>query len=181
MRYWWWPKLNRVPPPEFCKCTRNCLFSFFYISHKLWFKLAISFKDMITVTGTILEQSLAEFFNSQWNDCSTIPDMIVQHLLVRLFNSRWHVRFFSSQFVGFLFVLAEYLNSDIHCWRIVPRTCAYQGVRNVSFSENFAYVLKVGLSPSKKISLYLLQRKPFKNDEKCFLFQLKSSFRSQDI
>ena len=28
---------------------------------------------------------------------------------------------------------------------------------------------------------YLLQRKPFKNDEKCFLFHLKSSFPSQDI
>ena len=28
---------------------------------------------------------------------------------------------------------------------------------------------------------YLLQSKPFKNDEKCFLFHLKSSFCSQDI
>ena len=41
--------------------------------------------------------------------------------------------------------------------------------------------LKVRLSPSKKISFYLLRCNPFKNDEKCFLFQLKSSFRSQDI
>ena len=39
---------------------------------------------------------------------------------------------------------------------------------------------KVGLSPSKKI-FYLLQWKPFNNDEKCFLFHLKSSFRSRDI
>ena len=28
---------------------------------------------------------------------------------------------------------------------------------------------------------YLLQRYPFKNDEKYFFFHLKSSFRSQDI
>ena len=28
---------------------------------------------------------------------------------------------------------------------------------------------------------YLLDWKPFKNDEKCFLFHIKSSFRSQDI
>ena len=28
---------------------------------------------------------------------------------------------------------------------------------------------------------YLLHLKPFKNDEKCFFFHLKSSFRSQDI
>ena len=33
--------------------------------------------------------------------------------------------------------------------------------------------------PKKKMR-YLLQWKPFKNDEKCFLFHLKSSFRSQD-
>ena len=40
---------------------------------------------------------------------------------------------------------------------------------------------KVGLSPSKKMSFYFLPWKPFKNDEKCFLFHLKSSFRSQGI
>ena len=40
---------------------------------------------------------------------------------------------------------------------------------------------KVGLSSSKKISFYLLQWKPFKNDEKCFLFHFKRSFRFQDI
>ena len=40
--------------------------------------------------------------------------------------------------------------------------------------------LKVGLSPSKKIS-DLLQWKPSKNDEKCLLFHLEGNFRSQDI
>ena len=40
---------------------------------------------------------------------------------------------------------------------------------------------KVGLPPSKKNLFYRLQWKPFKNDEKSFLFHLKSSFRSQDI
>ena len=34
--------------------------------------------------------------------------------------------------------------------------------------------------PPKEI-FYLLQWKPFKNDEKCFLFHLKSSFCFQDI
>ena len=42
-------------------------------------------------------------------------------------------------------------------------------------------ILKVGLSPSKKILCYLLYRKHFKDHGKCFLFDLKSSFRSQDI
>ena len=32
-----------------------------------------------------------------------------------------------------------------------------------------------------KKNFHLLQWQPFKNDEKCFLFYLKSSFRSQDI
>ena len=39
--------------------------------------------------------------------------------------------------------------------------------------------LKVVLSPSKQRSLFL-QWKPFKNDEKCFLFHFKSSFPPQD-
>ena len=38
----------------------------------------------------------------------------------------------------------------------------------------------LGLSPSKRI-FYLLQWKPYKNNEKYFLFHLKSSFGSQDI
>ena len=41
--------------------------------------------------------------------------------------------------------------------------------------------IKFGLLPSKINLIYLLQRKPFKNDEKYFLFHLKSSFHFQDI
>ena len=40
--------------------------------------------------------------------------------------------------------------------------------------------LKIGLWPSKIKLCYLSDWKPFKNDEKCFLFHLKSSFRSKD-
>ena len=40
-------------------------------------------------------------------------------------------------------------------------------------NKNFELIaLKLGLSPSKNL---------FKNDENCFLFHVKSSFRSQDI
>ena len=42
------------------------------------------------------------------------------------------------------------------------------------------YHIKVGLSTFKKIG-FLLQWKLFKNNEKCFLFHLKSSFHSHDI
>ena len=46
---------------------------------------------------------------------------------------------------------------------------------------NTKIFIKVGLPPSKKNLFYLLHWESFKNDEKCFLFHLKSSFRSQDI
>ena len=46
---------------------------------------------------------------------------------------------------------------------------------------NHNKAIKVGLSPVKKNSFYLLQWKPFKYGEKCFLFHLKNPFRSQDI
>ena len=49
------------------------------------------------------------------------------------------------------------------------------------FLQNVFSIFKVELSPSKKIFFCLLQGKPSKNDEKCFLFHLKSSFRSEDI
>ena len=41
-------------------------------------------------------------------------------------------------------------------------------------------ILKSDSNLPKKFC-YLLHWKPFKNDEECFLFHLKSSFRSQDI
>ena len=40
--------------------------------------------------------------------------------------------------------------------------------------------LKSGSYLPKKL-FYMLQRNPFKNDEKCFLFRIETSFRSQDI
>ena len=99
---------------------------------------------------------------------------------------------------------------------ICTRSCTYQWVRNISFSENFGYVwphvnmdsslwdwalrgiirttkgwlwttksFKLNLKSDSHLCFickklfYLLQWKPFKNDEKCFFFHL-SSFRSQE-
>ena len=42
-------------------------------------------------------------------------------------------------------------------------------------------MVKVGLSPSEKISFYLIQQNPLKNEEQGFLFHLKGYFRSQDV
>ena len=41
--------------------------------------------------------------------------------------------------------------------------------------------ITVALSLSKKISLTCFKESPLKNDKKCFLFHLKSSFRYRDI
>ena len=40
----------------------------------------------------------------------------------------------------------------------------------------FLDLLKVGLSPSKKIYIFNFNGKPFKNDEECFYFILKALF-----
>ena len=53
----------------------------------------------------------------------------------------------------------------------------YHCKKGIPYSQTLR--LKVGLSPSKKNLCYWLHGKPFKNDEKCFLFHVKSSFPSQ--
>ena len=69
-------------------------------------------------------------FKNVWRGCSTVTDTIMQQLLARSFNSHWHD---SSAVAGmilqqsrarfFIFsTLAEFFNSDVHCWRIVPCT-----------------------------------------------------------
>ena len=50
----------------------------------------------------ILQESLAQLFNSHWYDCLPVK-IIFFSALTRFFNS-------------------VFLNSDIHCWRIVPYT-----------------------------------------------------------
>ena len=94
--------------------------------------------DYSTVAGTILQQSLVRSFKSHWHNCSTVTGTIVQQSLARLFNSHWHD---SSAVAGtilqqswarfFLFsTLAEFFNSDVHYWRIVPCT------RNMTHDPN---------------------------------------------
>ena len=62
--------------------------------------------------------------------------------------------------------------------RTCTRTCAYQGVRNASFSENFAYVLKSYLRYKTITPQSVLSEAQVKN---FFLFRRKIMFRSQDI
>ena len=84
--------------------------------------------DCSTVTGTIvqqfagavIQQSLVQLFNSLWHSFSTVTGMVLQQSLARFFNSYQHD---TSTVTGSIFyMLAEFFNSDIHCWRIVPCT-----------------------------------------------------------
>ena len=67
----------------------------------------------------------------------------------------------------------------------VTKQCVFSPkFKGFLFAANFVFrwiwgvELKVGLSPSKKTCVIW---KPSKNYEKCFLFYLKSSFRSQNV
>ena len=43
----------------------------------------INFKNVCT----IIQQSMARFFNSNWHDCSTVAGTVIQQSLARFFNS----------------------------------------------------------------------------------------------
>ena len=61
------------------------------------------------------------------------------------------------------------------------KLCFYQFYFIFQWSIKFQQQnIKAWLSPSKNC-LVILDCKPFKNDDKCFLFYLKSAFHSQDI
>ena len=115
--------------------------------------------DWSTVAGTILQQSLARLLNSGWHDSSTVAGTIVQQSLARLINSGWHdfstatgtilqqslAGLFNSHGQIFLFsMLAEFFNSEDHCWRIVPCT------RNTAHDPNLLWSILM----KKKISSY---------------------------
>ena len=84
--------------------------------------------DSSTATGTILQQSLAWFFNSHWHDSLTVTGMIAQQALAWLFNRHWHDcstvtgTILQQSRARFFSVLIEFFNSDVHCWRMVPWT-----------------------------------------------------------
>ena len=63
-----------------------------------------------------------------------------------------------------------------NCWKV------HRFEKKKSLSVLILCSFKVGLSPSKKnFFCFIISWKPFKNDGKCILFHLKSSFHSQCI
>ena len=82
----------------------------------------------------------------------------------------------------------------------ILKLCWHSGIANHSITHSISLIkkelkacvqsfsffhqviaFKVGLSTLKKKMCCLLHGKPVRNDEECFSFHLKSSFRSQDI
>ena len=76
-----------------------------------------------------------------------------------------HIKFCCSE-MGVLFILFCKLQK----WYV-----------DLYLKKMFFKKIKVRLPSSKNKKYYLCHWKPFKNDEECFLFHLKSSFHSQDI
>ena len=90
----------------------------------------IYWHDSSTVTVVIIQQLLWQMFNSHWHDSSTVTGMIVKQSLGRLCNIRCHnfstvtgtvVQQWWARFFPFS-MLAEFFNSDVQCWRIMPCT-----------------------------------------------------------
>ena len=116
--------------------------------------------DSSTVTGTVIQQSLAGLINRGWHDPLTVTGIIFQQVLARLFNSHWYdsptvtgTIIQQSRARFFLFsMLAEFFNSDVHCWRIVPCT------RNTTHVPMTAYcsLLLLFTSPDSTFSIISL-------------------------
>ena len=87
----------------------------------------------------VTELSLAWLFNSCWHNLSAVAGTILQQLLARFFN---------NQVIFFLCVLAEFFNSDVHCWRIVSVTVeqSCQWPSNNSASDCWTIVIATELS-----------------------------------
>ena len=113
-------------------CWQDCSTVASTILQKLLARLFNSdWHNCWTVSGLILQQLLARLLNSGWHDSSTVTSIILQQSLARLLNSHWYNSWTvagtilqQSQARFFLFpMLAEFFNSDVQCWKIVPCTC----------------------------------------------------------
>ena len=75
--------------------------------------------------------------------------------------------------------IGDFLSNSVRCV-FAALGCRMQ--ENIEIKRMLIWKwLKSDSRLSKKNLFYLLQWLPFKNDEKCFLFHVKTSFRSQDI
>ena len=95
----------------------------------------------------ILQQSLAQLFNSHWHNSSTVAAMLIQQSLARLFNSHWHdcptvtVRTVEQS-------LAKLFNSGWHDFSTVTGTIIQQSL---------AWLINSGWHDSSTVTGVILQ------------------------
>ena len=83
-------------------------------------------------------------------------------------TGRFLLIFFQSQWVLLLYLAERVLNESFKLPSLRTRTCSYKGVRNVSFPENFTYVLNLWSLNIAYLSLLL----PFWNRKLIMIFLL---------
>ena len=94
---------------------------------------------------------------------------------------------FPKEFFGFAafihtysLIFFTYTSFDLDIWPTVCSSVICILISLFFMALSFSYSLILDSHFSKKKLFYLLQWKPFKNDEKCILFHVKSSSHSQD-
>ena len=100
-------------------------------SHEKYYWVENDLLPILKMFGTVVQQSLAQFFNSHWHDFSTVAGIILQQSLARFFSSGWHDSSTVTGKIFSFFYAGKFFNRDVHCWRIVPCT------RNTTHDPNW--------------------------------------------
>ena len=125
------------------------------------------------VLWMVFDQFSGQYLGNLW------PEMEVLYGKIGLNVKNGGTWLLNSNFLFINFPRYMYCGQYEEKWNFTLLWVISRGSGNLK--RGLVGVTKVGLSPSKKILFYLLHWNPFKNDEKCILFHLKSFFRSQDI
>ena len=111
------------------------------------------------------EVLLGCFVYSNFNDISAHPGQWKKLTKYKSVHLRIHITFSTAP---------EKMRTSLSLFIFAHTTFIY-------LKRRMIFLFNVGLSPSKKKNYYILQWEPFQNDEKRFLFYLKSSLCSQDF
>ena len=90
---------------------------------------------------TVLNVAVFQFWTKKTPIHFDSKNNNVRFLLLNNFNS--HFQILISHLLGIIHLVSAqiFLETNTSYTLIRTRTCAYQGLRNISFSENFAHVL----------------------------------------
>ena len=117
-----------------CRLDSSC-------SHEKYYCVENALLPILKMFDTVVQQSLAQFFNSHWQDFSTVPGIIRQQSLARLFNSPCKDH---STVTGTIFQqsLARLFNSRWHGYTTVNDSSTVAGATlQQSRWQNFSTVM----------------------------------------